>query len=399
MEVIDLFREEDTRDELGLGVIRDAFADLFFPGTSTIQTRARYFLFVPWVFQKVEQKQCASADAAAEIRKLQDRLRRALQEGGEERGVIGFRAGINVQRLPSSVYWQGLYRWGVLRMRGTEEDFVRQLDNFYLHTRTWRQQQNDRSGIEQGEAVDAPPINWDLRLPPPPPGWLDRCEFALTPDESAYLIDRIQMRFPRSLLAFILHEQEVVPEDVDYPWQQPGVLAATAETRQQLDHARRFSEVMHGAALLYNLLIAEQFGAIAKDPSEEWVSVYRAELAGWWERVAGDERLLHTWDLNAFQRVMTDQQARVTPRTWHFILRWVDLTRSASSIAGFTDDKVPRLHITEREQQLKGGRARLGNPRSLENWTGASGATQIDYRWKRPVRTIINELLQPSQSG
>lgn len=41
MEVIDLFREEETRDELGLGTIRDAFADLLFAGTSTIQTRAR----------------------------------------------------------------------------------------------------------------------------------------------------------------------------------------------------------------------------------------------------------------------------------------------------------------------------------------------------------------------
>ncbi len=40
MEVIDLFGEDDTRDELGLGTIRDGFADLLFPGTSTIQTRA-----------------------------------------------------------------------------------------------------------------------------------------------------------------------------------------------------------------------------------------------------------------------------------------------------------------------------------------------------------------------
>jgi hypothetical protein len=46
-EVISLFRERDTRDELGIGVIRDALADLMFPGTSTIQTRARYFLFIP----------------------------------------------------------------------------------------------------------------------------------------------------------------------------------------------------------------------------------------------------------------------------------------------------------------------------------------------------------------
>ena len=44
LDVVDLFREHDTRDELGIGSVRDAFADLLFPGTSTIMTRARYFL-------------------------------------------------------------------------------------------------------------------------------------------------------------------------------------------------------------------------------------------------------------------------------------------------------------------------------------------------------------------
>jgi hypothetical protein len=47
VDVISAFREQDTRDELGLGTIRDGFANILFPGTSTIQTRARYFLF--WV--------------------------------------------------------------------------------------------------------------------------------------------------------------------------------------------------------------------------------------------------------------------------------------------------------------------------------------------------------------
>lgn len=40
LDVVRLFREQDTRDEIGIGIIRDAFADFFFPGTSTIQTRA-----------------------------------------------------------------------------------------------------------------------------------------------------------------------------------------------------------------------------------------------------------------------------------------------------------------------------------------------------------------------
>ncbi len=54
-QVIDLFREKGTLDELGIGAIRDALSDLLFPGTSTIQTRPRYFLLVPWAFLRLER--------------------------------------------------------------------------------------------------------------------------------------------------------------------------------------------------------------------------------------------------------------------------------------------------------------------------------------------------------
>ena len=59
LDVISLFKLQDTRDELGLASIRDAFAERFFPGTSTIQTRARYFLFVPWLSLEVERRRVA----------------------------------------------------------------------------------------------------------------------------------------------------------------------------------------------------------------------------------------------------------------------------------------------------------------------------------------------------
>ena len=55
LDVVDLFREHDTRDELGIGSVRDAFADMLFPGTSTIMTRARYFLLVAWTYQRLEK--------------------------------------------------------------------------------------------------------------------------------------------------------------------------------------------------------------------------------------------------------------------------------------------------------------------------------------------------------
>lgn len=49
-ELVAMFSDKESRDELGIGPIRDAFSDLLFPGTSVLQTRARYYLFVPWCY-------------------------------------------------------------------------------------------------------------------------------------------------------------------------------------------------------------------------------------------------------------------------------------------------------------------------------------------------------------
>jgi hypothetical protein len=50
-ELMKLFSVSDTVDDLGIGTIRDGISNALFPGTSIIQTRARYFLFVPWIFR------------------------------------------------------------------------------------------------------------------------------------------------------------------------------------------------------------------------------------------------------------------------------------------------------------------------------------------------------------
>ena len=47
-EIVRMFSQPESRDELGLGQIRDALSDTLFPGTSVLLTRARYLLFVPW---------------------------------------------------------------------------------------------------------------------------------------------------------------------------------------------------------------------------------------------------------------------------------------------------------------------------------------------------------------
>lgn len=49
-------------DPLGLGPVRDALSETLFPGISTIQTRARYFPFVPWIYRSLDEDRIGSYD-------------------------------------------------------------------------------------------------------------------------------------------------------------------------------------------------------------------------------------------------------------------------------------------------------------------------------------------------
>ncbi|MEX2374669.1 MAG: DUF6361 family protein, partial [Dehalococcoidia bacterium] len=114
MEVIDLFREKATVDDLGLGSIRDTFSELLFPGTSTLHTRAKYLLFVPWLCRQLEEEQVSSANGTRRLRELEIELIHALLAGGETEGVIGRDARDNLRQLPSLMYWGAVRRHGIL---------------------------------------------------------------------------------------------------------------------------------------------------------------------------------------------------------------------------------------------------------------------------------------------
>src|SRR5689334_9479603 len=100
-EMLALFAESDTVDDLGIGTIRDAFANKFFPGSSVIQTRARYFLFIPWTYKHFEQK--ASSRLLDKGRDAERQLIEQLRAGSDGNGLIGKQAGANLRTLPSAI--------------------------------------------------------------------------------------------------------------------------------------------------------------------------------------------------------------------------------------------------------------------------------------------------------
>src|SRR5437762_12980930 len=87
-EYLSQFNTDNTLDELGFGVLRDAFADVFFPATNTIMTRTRYLVFIPALCLFVEQEKLSGNGAARRLTELENHLREFL-EAEEERDVIG----------------------------------------------------------------------------------------------------------------------------------------------------------------------------------------------------------------------------------------------------------------------------------------------------------------------
>ncbi len=122
IEALDSLRERGAVDELGIGAVRDAFADAFFPGTSTLQTRAKYFVLVPCAVRMTLEKMSESParrDGPGELRRIERECARQMWEncgGDESAGVIGRRnLGRSewVLRPPSEIYWAGLRTFGI----------------------------------------------------------------------------------------------------------------------------------------------------------------------------------------------------------------------------------------------------------------------------------------------
>jgi len=382
LEVIHWFKEQDTRDELGVGSIRDAFSDLLFPGTSTIQTRVRYFLFVPWTYLGLERRRTAADAFGERARQAEIKLIDALRRGGEDLGVIGILAGARLARVPSNVYWNGLARWGIRLYPGSQFNYHRAAQL------SWSLRDAPEVRGDDGDlATDLSLRNWHPGLPPPPPGFPDApLQFSLTAVESTYLRERILATAPASLLAFLVRQELDADEDVQFAWMHPDFAEFPATNKEQLVHAERFSTVMHGAALLYNLLLAEA------DHRAELASEYRTQFGTWAGEVVQLQDRLGDWDLARFWTIVSRAGAPIAFRARLFVQDWVSQVRRAHGSDALIDENAARQLIASRERALKGPQARLQNARALELWSGAAGTGRLNYRWpvaQRMVHEIV----------
>ena len=195
------------------------------------------------------------------VRKFEVELSKTLSAAAAEdvdedvHGIIGRRAGENLKRTASSVYWQGLLQWGIRRFSGSQDGYHRSLDKLYLR----RNGRAESKAEFDGEGSDGAGVhNWHPDLIGPNESFPKTASLNLTYREADYLRERVVTSCDGSLLAYLM-KHRVAVEDVDFAWHLEFDLTPQSLLVEQLKHGQNFSEVMHGAQLLYNLILAEQW--------------------------------------------------------------------------------------------------------------------------------------------
>jgi hypothetical protein len=376
LDVIDLFDQPETVDELGIGTVRDAIAEALTPGTSTVQTRARYFFFIPWCYCRLESRKTFVGGASRAARTMEVELSEELAKASDNAGALGIQSGAKLRRLPSEVYWSGLGRLGFRLQGGSRARYHRLLD------RGIRTPARDEAGDLALNGASAG--SWNPHIPPAPPGFPSGATFELTRQEADFFVDQLQMKAPDSLLCQMLMGGGDLSH-IELPWEHPRADQMSSHVREWLDHGRCYSELLWGAQLLYNLLLAEKKGM------ERQITEYTARIVEWSETVTRRLESLKQWDRTDFWQRVRGMNPRLPLGVVRFSEAWIArvLEEEPASLPAQRD---VRDSIAARERELKGPRARLFSQAHLDLWRGASSPEQLNYRWWI-TRRIVSDIV------
>ena len=375
-DVIKQLSEPGTLDELGVGALRDGFADLMFPGFSTIQTRAKYLITIP----RIIRDYLALAPALQRKQSLQQYLeqqenllakaltREHLNEGVT--GIIGstMKDGESVARLPSSVYWVALRTWGIIDTQASLNQFLRSV----------KPAETSLGSKLPDEADDSDSVSADSRvhLDRYEPQWIDGVRIDLMESEAVFLNGKLQSGPINSLPAQLEINglcKEVLSVGLARfaqlaPWVKANPLLAQ-QTRETVQMAHAFSELIYGAHLRFNILVARV------NQRADLIEQYELLWHDWLENPqAGPGQVLKWLAATSVNR---------HGRTGSFLMEWSKLTENHAPLV-VLDALIEKQALDNKKDRSILKKRLPDNYR----WIGMS---RLDFRWPQ-VRTILRDI-------
>lgn len=387
LKVIDLLGEKGAIDELGIGVVRNAFSNEMFTGISTIMSRARYYYIVPYlIIDYLRDKQRDPIDVYMNKREteIMMQLTRKYLDSADKEKIIGYtiaKKNIETQsknelvRKPSEIYWGGIRAYNLFKKPHSFAQLCDAINQGKYNSKT-----KDNTGSEDEKGDDASDYEkWEEIFDVPyTTDWQDD-QIELRKSEALHLKEKINAANPESLLTAILQNDAAIIEFLKLKKFKDII---NNEFYQKLSNhnqkvvktAIQFWEVLLGAHIRLNILIQKRDQQVNQVSFEEKWQEY--------------EQTMSSFDWEDFDRTflwqITEKYSKVNGITHNFITKWIEGIQSGRPITDL--DEL----VKHQEKRNKEDRSKFdpNNQSSYNDWVGIQN---LDFRLTN-VQTIVKDI-------
>ncbi len=384
LDVMNQLQEKEKRavDEIGIGLIRDAFANYFFPGTSTVQTRAKYFIIVPYILQEAISGKYGN-QVSSILQKIDDKEKECgclLYQKSRDKGINPIGEGIIgarvlpqnwVARRPSNIYWNGIRTYHIFEQGDlTIPDMVR-LSVVMRSQSKPDKLGNRRDDADEGEKDDSDAgRNESIHFFDLPetidPDWRSHLDIALTETEASFLRTKIERSVKDTLLAYILRHNIDLKKYGEFEQLYADLKDdVPAEMADIMKLACDFNRLVFAARVRYNMILS-------RGKNEEALSE--------WDQIESNIAWYTNVDLESVLAFL----GRPDPNLRRFLFNLQAALRSHDI------EKADEI-IVSRESELKTTRAKLCHAEDnkgdnwADNWVGGR---YLDYRFDVAKRIV-----------
>jgi hypothetical protein len=366
VQVLKLTAESVALDELGIGRIRDAFADLMFPGISTLQKHMKYFSLMPQLYKKATEKRYNRiSEVKAEVIRLERLMTEVLCRTSEGVGGITGSEMIKGQSRnyvkydPAYIYNSGLIKFEILTS-------PRLYELIYATSKALHEVPEKYRTDNEEVANDAPGYDGLFQFcafPEVDYDFTKECRIDLTPADATFIESHIVQakECQGSLLQYIVAHPEL-PLAETFPGVPPAALPADLARIQRL--AKAFADFVYLMHLRYNWIYS-------KYTDTEILEKFNRKLQAYRESSTDIEEVL--------------QAVSIRENSSKFFCK-----RVAELIATDDMEALDRC-ITEREVRVKGSRRKIGNPAYVYDKQSRIHDYELTFRWET-VYLFMQEL-------
>ena len=377
-------QEQGSVDELGIGRVRDAFADLMFPGISTLQHHAKYFAVLPHLYHLAQKETYKSPrEVKAKIIEFEKKLTKNLVDGSAPgtQGITGssvIEGNKYVKYNPTYIYWTGLVAFGIMKESGSLYNLIY---DYSKHEKVVKYKGQDKEtgekemDDEEGDGAVAfyskPNTSFDINK---------KINIKLNKKEAFFIKHHIlsSEKTKKTLLAYFLEHNEITKGNasfLDFDISQ----IQNQELKKQIELAQKFARFIFPMHIRYNYIFAE--GCNNNSSMKDLSSCFLQEL----------EKSMDVYNKETLNEIFTFLGNELNDSS---VCNFCEKTLN-SAIEGKKNGDFSQLDniLVHRERDIKGNiRYKLRHPDAylfdpdhmVHNHT-------LSYRWNT-VWTMVNEI-------